>query len=90
MRADTDLLRRHQSVLFQDAAAGQGKVFFHTLKRGLRVAIKVHEGQITVGIARRGVFPSPTEWRVIQEHLPAFTSALGEPKQAERAGWRWL
>ena len=90
-----DLLTRRLRFMFHQAAIEQpGRTVRHSLKGGLRLAMKAQrEGdglRLHLGLARQGVFPSPTEWQVVAERLPESVPPLGEPRQAERNGWCWL
>jgi len=90
-----DLLRQRLRSMFQDATARPGRNVRHVLKNGLHLAMKVQQRDggsvlLHLGLARRGEYPSPTEWRVVVERLPDLVPPLGEPEQAERNGWCWL
>jgi len=94
-KTNTDLLTRRLRFMFHQAAIEQpGRTVRHTLKGGLRLAMKAQrEGdslRLHLGLARQGVFPSPTEWQVVAERLPEDVPPLDEPRQGERKGWCWL
>lgn len=61
-----------------------------TLARGLRIAMKVCGGRVSVGAARQGAFPSRREWELVIAHLPDWFPALPEPRQTIWRSWHWL